>query len=139
MFPALTGFAWADFDADGDPDAAFIDEVRLLHIFSNERQGQFSKRNLPFPFDTGPARAINVADLNSDGVLDLAIARADGAVMRLSDKDHGVSWDVAEVAKIENITNDPLRLRIADVDNNGGLDLLLGSTIALSDENGKFT
>lgn len=133
-----TGFAWADFDADGDPDAAFVDEIRLVHIFSNERQGQFSKREVPFAFDTGPARAINVADLNNDGVLDLAIARADGAIMRLSDKDHGAGWDVAEVARAENVPNEPFKLLVADLDNNGGLDLALGSTVLLSDENGKF-
>ena len=134
----VTGFAWADFDADGDPDAAFVDEIRLVHVFSNERQGQFSKREVPFAFDTGPARVISVADLNNDGVLDLAIARADGAIVRLSDKDHGAGWDVAEVAKVENISNEPLALRIADLDNNGGLDLVVGSSVLLSDENGKF-
>ena len=133
-----TGFAWADIDADGDPDAAFVDEVRLVHVFSNERQGQFSKRDVPFPFDVGPALAINVADLNNDGVLDLVIARADGAIVRLSDKDHGAGWDLAEIAKAENTSGAPLSLRIADLDNNGGLDLLLGATIWLSDENGKF-
>jgi ASPIC/UnbV protein/VCBS repeat protein len=132
-----TGFAWADFDGDGDPDAAFIDEIRLVHVFSNERQGQFREREVPFAFDTGPARAINVADLNNDGVLDLAIARADGTIVRLSDKD-GTDWDVAEVAKAENLPNAPLKLIIADLDNNGGLDLLFGSNIWLSDENGKF-
>ncbi|HJT66042.1 MAG TPA: FG-GAP-like repeat-containing protein [Pyrinomonadaceae bacterium] len=133
-----TAFAWADFDADGDPDAAFIDEIRLVHVFSNERQGQFSKRDLPFAFDTGPAVAINVADLNNDGVLDLVIARADGAIVRLSDKDHGAGWDVGEVAKVESPANGPAVLRIADVDNNGGLDLLSSSSVLLSDENGKF-
>lgn len=133
-----TGFAWADFDADGDPDAAFVDEIRLVHVFSNERQGQFSKREVPFAFDTGPARAINVADLNNDGVLDLAIARADGAIMRLSDKDHGAGWDVAEVARAESTPNEPFKLLVADLDNNGGLDLVLGPTFLLSDENGKF-
>lgn len=134
----VTDFAWADFDADGDPDAAFIDQIRLLHVFSNERQGQFSKRELPFAFDTGPARAINIADLNNDGVLDLVIARADGAVMRLSDKDHGAGWDVAEVTKAENIPNEPFKLLVADLDNNGALDLVLGTSVLMSDENGKF-
>lgn len=133
-----TGFAWADFDADGDPDAAFVDEIRLVHIFSNERQGQFSKREVPFAFDTGPARAISVADLNNDGVLDLVIARADGAIVRLSDKDHGAGWDVAEVARTDSIPNEPFKLLVADFDNNGALDLVLGSTFLLSDENGKF-
>src|SRR5689334_4470005 len=134
----VTSFAWADFDGDGDPDAAFIDEIRLVHVFSNERQGQFSKRDLPFAFDTGPAVALGVADLNADGVLDLVIARADGAIVRLSDKDHGAGWDVAEIAKIESPASGPTELRIADVDNNGALDLVSGSSVLLSDENGKF-
>ena len=133
-----TAFAWGDFDADGDPDAAFIDELRLVHIFSNERQGQFSKREVPFAFDTGPAVALNVADLNNDGVLDLVIAKADGTIVRLSDKDQGAGWDVGEVAKVEIPGNGPTVLRIADVDNNGALDLVCGSSILLSDENGKF-
>ena len=140
-FPGVSGvtsFAWADFDADGDPDAAFIDEIRLVHVFSNERQGQFSKRDLPFAFDTGPAVALGVADLNTDGVLDLVIARADGAIVRLSDKDHGAGWDVAEVAKVDNSFNEPGVLLIADLDNNGGLDLVLNTYVLLSDENGKF-
>jgi tetratricopeptide (TPR) repeat protein len=134
----VTGFAWADFDADGDPDAAFIDEIRLVHVFTNERQGQFSKRDLPFAFDTGPAVAISVADLNNDGVLDLVIARADDAIVRLSDKDHGAGWDVGEVARVDNAGDAHPALRIADLDNNGALDLVCGSSVLLSDENGKF-
>jgi tetratricopeptide (TPR) repeat protein len=140
-FPGVNGataFVWADFDADGDPDAAFIDELQLIHVFSNERQGQFNKREVPFAFDTGPAVALSTADLNSDGVLDLVIAKADGSIVRLSDKDHGAGWDLAEVAKVDNPANGPTVLRIADVDNNGALDLVCGSSVFLSDENGKF-
>ena len=45
--PESTDFAWADLDADGDPDAALIDGSGKLHVFSNERQGQFTERAVP--------------------------------------------------------------------------------------------
>ncbi len=131
----ITDFAWADLDADGDPDAALIDSSNRLHVFSNERQGQFTNRSVPI---SSPIRAISVLDLNNDGVLDLAVVQNDGTIMRLSDKDHG--WESAEVVN----TNEQLGasvLRVADLDNNGGLDLLLmpAARIWLNDGNGKFT
>src|ERR1043165_7424684 len=73
------------------PDAALIDGAGKLHVFSNERQGQFSERAVPA--DLSPARAISIAELNNDSVLDLAVVRNDGVLVRLSDKDHGESWD----------------------------------------------
>jgi tetratricopeptide (TPR) repeat protein len=133
----LTDFAWADLDADGDPDASLIDSGSNLHVFSNERQGQFTKRSVPI----GSAiRAISVLDLNNDGVLDLAVAQNDGRIMRLSDKDHGAGWDSAEVVNA-NAALGASVLRVADLDNNGGLDLLLmpAARIWLNDGNGKFT
>lgn len=122
----LRGFAWADLDADGDPDAALIDGSRKLHVFSNERQGQFRERSLPA--NLLPVRAINVADVNSDGVLDLLAVQADGIIIRFSDKNEGQAWDTAEVARVANAPNyleGEWRVRVADLDNNGGLDLLL--------------
>jgi tetratricopeptide (TPR) repeat protein len=150
----LRGFAWADLDADGDPDAALIDEAGRLHVFTNERTGQFNERALPV---SGlPARAISVADVNQDGVLDLLALQADGTVARFSDKDEGRGWDTSEVARVANAPNfqeGELRLLVADVDNNGGLDLLgvsanagvapegkeiAGAVIWLSDEQNHF-
>jgi len=149
----LRGFAWADLDADGDPDAALIDDAGRLHVFSNERTGQFRERALPS--NLPPVRAINVADVNNDGILDLLAVQADGIIIRLSDKDEGRAWETAEIARIANALNyleGEFRLHIADIDNNGGLDLLLTSTapstsgnvattgalIWLSDEKGNF-
>ncbi len=133
----LTDFAWVDLDADGDPDAALIDGGAKLHVFSNERQGQFTNRFVPI----GSAiRAICVLDLNNDGVLDLAVLQDDGDIIRLSDKDHGAGWEAAQVAKANNAPASSV-LRVADLDNNGGLDLLLmpATRIWLNDGNGKFT
>lgn len=119
----LSGFAWADLDADGDPEAAIIDGTGGLHVFSNERTGQFSPRGMPPR--AASVIAVNVADLNMDGVLDLLAIQADGAVTRFSDKDGG--WETAEVARVSGVLNSEayVRLRVADLDNNGGLDLLV--------------
>ncbi len=146
----LKNFVWADLDGDGDPDAALIDSGWALHVFSNERQGQFTERSVPG--DTFAA-AISVMDVDVDGVLDLLIVQNDGVIARLSDKDQGAGWERIEVAKSPTGTAPPLygplSLRVADLDNNGGLDLLLlssttvsrgsGAVIWLNDGNGKFS
>lgn len=129
----LRDFAWADLDGDGDPDAALIDGGARLHVFSNERQGQFTERSVPI---SAPIRAISVLDLNNDGVLDLALVQ-DGAITRLSDKDHGAGWETSEVVKTSDAPSSVLR--VADLDNNGGLDLVLNSLVLLNDGNGNFT
>lgn len=131
----LTDFAWADLDADGDPDAAFIDGAAKVHVFSNERQGQFAERSVT----AGSALAIDVMDSDDNGVLDLVVAQSDGTIVSIVDKDK-VGWAVEDLAK----TNDakPAILRVADLDNNGGLDLILSGTTShvwLNDGNGKFT
>jgi tetratricopeptide (TPR) repeat protein len=133
----LTDFAWADLDADGDPDAALIDGAAKLHIFSNERQGQFTERPVPI---NSPVRAITVLDINNDGILDLAVAQNDGRIVRLSDKDHGAGWETEEIVNANASLGESV-LRVADLDNNGGLDLLLLplTRIWLNDGNGKFT
>src|SRR5262249_37268144 len=68
----------------------------------------------------------------------------------LSDKNEGREWESATLAKINNLspTRAEIRLRVADFDNNGGLDLLItspalpgnsaGGQILLSDEKGSF-
>jgi len=135
----LTDFAWADLDADGDPDAALVDGGLKLHIFSNERQGQFTER--PIPANNSSAFGINVMDVDNDGVLDLVVAYGDGTIRSFADKDHGAGWNVAEVAKV-NPEWKELRLHVADLDNNGGLDLLISggtsTVVLLNDGNGKF-
>ncbi len=153
-FPGISGvrgFAWADLDGDGNPDASIIDGAGKLHVFINERQGQFRERALP---PTLPSvKAIAVADANNDGVLDLIAAQGDGAIVRISDKNEGAAWETVEIASVPDVNDlaGDVRLQVADLDNNGALDLILspasslsaksskGALIWLGDAPGKFT
>ena len=135
----LRDFAWADLDGDGDPDAALIDGANRLHVFSNERQGQFTERTVPA--DVSSPLAINVLDVNNDGVLDLIIAQANGAIVTLLDKDHGAGWNFMQVAA-PTAEAKVVSFRVADIDNNGGLDLVLSEAtdalVLLNDGKGHF-
>jgi len=156
-FPGVTGlraFAWADFDGDGNPDAALVDGAGHLHVFHNERQAQF--RELPLPANFPLVKALSVADVDDDGVLDLLAVQAGGAIVRISNKHEGKVLDVAEIARVPSGPNVPdylggeVRLHVADLDNNGALDLFLtgasldashnafGALIWLGDDKGKF-
>jgi len=145
----LRGFAWADFDGDGNPDAAIIDGAGRLHVFMNERQGQFRERALPSGWPL--VKAIAVADANNDGVLDLLAVQANGAIIRISDKNEGENWDIAEIARVPDAAKNlagEVRLHTADLDNNGALDLFLapttpsggsgGALVWLADDKGNF-
>jgi tetratricopeptide (TPR) repeat protein len=138
-------FVWADFDNDGAADAAFLDKNGQLHVFANERAGQFRRRTVPG--NLGRLLALAVADVNDDGKFDLLALRDDGTVLRISDKDRGQGWDVAEIARWEKFTGpvEPgvARLLTADLDNNGMTDLIVvgprGSRIFLAEGPDKFT
>jgi len=145
----VRGLAWADLDGDGNPDAAIIDGAGRLHVFMNERQGQFRER--PLPAGLPIVKAITVADANNDGVLDLLAVQADGVILRISDKNEGESWDMAEIARVPDADRNlvgEVRLHVADLDNNGALDLFLaptkpasgaaGALIWLGDDRGNF-
>ncbi|WP_422926171.1 FG-GAP-like repeat-containing protein [Singulisphaera sp. PoT] len=143
----LREFAWADLDHDGDPDAAFLDNSGKLIVLENSRAGRF--RNRPAPDGLASQGALAVADLNGDGVMDLMLVDAQ-AIRRLSDRDHGEGWELAEVARISAddakaktaIKPGEARAFSADLDNNGGIDLLIsdrtGTRIWLQDAAGAY-
>ncbi|MGA3034036.1 MAG: FG-GAP-like repeat-containing protein [Terracidiphilus sp.] len=150
-FAAISGirqFVWADLSGDGNPDASLIDGAGRLHIFINQRLGNFAESALPAGF--GNVKAIVAADANHDGALDLLAVQPSGAIVRLSSING--AWDTGEIAQVPDAANalaGDVRLRAADLDNNGAFDLLLinggaqrnapGATIWLADENQHFT
>src|SRR5262249_61370230 len=69
-------FVWADLDNDGAADATFLDAQGKVHLFANERLGQFRKRDTPSGLGKGLALA--VADVTDDRILDLLVRSWDG-------------------------------------------------------------
>ena len=123
----LRGFVWADIDGDGDPDAALIDSLGKLHVFENERGGQFKERSVP-EVEHLMSSCIKAADVNGDGLLDLVLLDRGGNVTRLSSKADGQGWDVGEIARSNTgvyVSEWDPRLLVQDFDNNGGVDLLV--------------
>lgn len=141
---ALRAFAWADLDNDGAPDAVLLDEQGRLHVFLNERSSQF--RRHPLPDSQRHSVAITVADVDGDGAFDVVTLTQDGRLVRLSDKDKGRSWDLAELTKPEEgLTLSPgnVLLQAIDLDSNGTIDVVLrtatGGVAWLADGYGGWT
>jgi Tfp pilus assembly protein PilF len=131
----LRGFAWADFDGDGNADAGIIDGGGRLHVFHNERQGQF--REVKLPEGLPEVKAVGVADPDSDGVLDLLAVESTGAIATVSYREDN-GWSVTPLVQIpggKDALDGEVRLQIADLDNNGAMDLVLtglGGPVAVS-------
>jgi tetratricopeptide (TPR) repeat protein len=127
-FPGVSGvraFAWADLDADGNADAAIVDGDGRLHIFHNERQSQFREVALPPGLPT--VKALGVADTDNDGVLDLLAVVSSGAIVSVSFNETR-GWSVMPLVQVPNpkaYLAGEVRLEVADLDNNGALDLIL--------------
>ena len=148
-FPGVSGirqFAWADLNGDGNPDAALIDGAGRLHVFLNERSGNF--REIAVPSDIAGAKAIAVADADHAGPLCLLVARADGSVVAMNLPSESGGWAETAlngVAIPENLLHADLRITIGDLDNNGAFDLMASAVdsaqapvLWLQGEAGKF-
>jgi hypothetical protein len=140
-------FAWADFNGDGNPDAALIDGTDHLHVFLNERSGNFSEVDVPS--GSAAVKAIAVADVDHSGPLCLLVANANGSVTAMNIRGGTGVWTTSRLDGVV-IPNDllgaDLRIKVADFDNNGAFDLLVSSVSSaqapvlwLQGDGGKFT
>jgi hypothetical protein len=79
------GFAWADVDNDGDPDAVFL-AANAVRVFYNNRAGRFEERAAP---ELPAVTAITIADLDADGRFDVVTSGTDGALRASTVDDAG--------------------------------------------------
>jgi tetratricopeptide (TPR) repeat protein len=138
----VRGFAWADVDGDADPDAAILDGSGQLRVFRNRQAGDFVTLDVtadsPADRQRPTLQAIAAADIDADGMLDVLTLDDAGQVRRLTRR--GDQWETAAVVRWEGFdsTRSGHRLLVADLDNNGALDLIAAggfeSRIWLADE-----
>jgi tetratricopeptide (TPR) repeat protein len=130
-------FASADADGDGDPDLAVVSAGGFT-VLANERLAQYSAR--PIRQDVGVVLAIAVGDLNRDSTMDFVLLNGDGQILRLSDNGTGNDWEVVEIARVAIAPDGAdAQLLLADLDNNGSLDIVAGARNVLLGDTQGFT
>jgi hypothetical protein len=141
---SVRGFAWADLEGDGVPDAALLDGAGGLHVFVNVRGGAFERQSIsPKP---PQAVAIAAAEASGDWLFDVILLAADGRVSRLARGEDGRSWETRELSRFDptpnGLASGQARLLVGDLDNNAAADLVAAgagrSSILLAGSDGSY-
>lgn len=129
---STTGVASGDIDGDGDQDLVFGNQLLSFGvIYTNDGSGIFTDQTLPrFVLNViyGTLDQPRLADLDSDGDLDLVFGGSFGASVFVND---GAGFFYDET--IYRVPPMPWRVGafdLADVDADGDLDLMLGNVPA---------
>jgi len=125
---SVRGFAWADLDQDADPDAMFVDAAGSVLVATNRQAGQFSAA-------TGIAGvsgvvSATVGDLDADGAIDVVVMESSGIVRKASWEPALAVEQIASWSEFSGGDPGAGHLIVADLDNNGALDLIAASPTA---------
>ena len=127
--PPLRQLIWLDFDNDGDADVAVLDRRGRVLFYQNERSGRFLPAVRPFADNT--IVALTAGDVTRDGAFSLVALNADGAIQAASKDPRGEAWVTRELSRWQDapdlhaaFESRRASLHLADLDNNGAIDLV---------------
>jgi len=132
--------ALADFDRDGDVDVVFVSEDDLVNeYYLNDGRGFFTDAGARLPA-AGESNAVQAADIDGDGDMDLLIGNAGQDFAMINDGAGTFADETgARLPADASITQD---LALGDVDGDGDLDLVQGNEdgnkLLLNDGRGVF-
>ena len=118
-------FLWADLTGDGVPEATFLTLDGTVKSYLNLRGGEFDDGHII----AENSAAVAVADLNADGQFNIITVSEDGTFNKHRISQRTADWEYDQIidsweAGLEaGLTN----LFVADLDNNGALDLILST------------
>lgn len=136
---------WADFNGDGAADGVFLQDDGRLVMYRNLTGNEFvMPEGFPLVED---AAAIAVGDLNANSYFEIVFATQNGAVEALRYEPRYDRWNRIRLFDAPGNTSPytPARttLFVADIDNNGSLDVVLSTPentrVLLSDSDFAFT
>ena len=115
----------ADMDGDGGEEILAAVKEREIIIFKHLGSGIWAEERIPFPENTGTAKAADAADLDKDGIMDLVFSceQAEGDLFGIMwMKKNGGTWTARDVSGASGIKYD--RLELLDLDHDGDMDIL---------------
>ena len=138
------GMAAGDFNDDGWPDLYLGVSEAPNRLFLNDGQGHFLDATTKEIGDEGQALGVAVGDIDNDG--DLDIFQAAGGLggsfrsLMLMNVGQGQFLDVTEGVGLTGLgAQDTFGASLADIDNDGDLDLLIATPTTLFLNNGDRT
>jgi hypothetical protein len=132
--------AVADFDRDGDLDAAIAaEDDQMSELYLNDGRGTFTAANDRLPV-RGVAQSVIAADVDRDGDADLLFGNHGQNFLFINQGGRFIDQTRVRLPAVHDLTQD---LEAGDVDGDGDLDLVMGNVddnrLLLNDGRGFFT